>query len=184
MNKNLTESSLEFNGKSIFCREGDITASQASAIVNAANNHLWMGAGVAGTIKSKGGQEIETEAIRKGPIQIGQVVVTGAGRMNAKYVIHAAVMGQDLRTNAGHIRNAAVNSLKQAEFMHLESLDFPALGTGVGGFPMDECARIMLTETLLFLKGSKHIKTVGFVLSGPDSHRAFCEALQKVAELI
>src|SRR3990170_7908766 len=94
---------------------GDITKLELDALVNAANNRLWMGGGVAGALKRAGGPEIEAEAIKKGPIPIGEAVVTGAGKLKAKYVIHAAVMGQDLQTDATKIRQATVNSLKRAE---------------------------------------------------------------------
>ncbi|MGB3093303.1 MAG: macro domain-containing protein, partial [Candidatus Zixiibacteriota bacterium] len=86
--------------------QGDITEQEIDAVVNAANNHLWMGVGVAGAIKRKGGIEIEREAMSKGPIPVGEAVVTKAGSLKAKYVIHAAVMGQDLTTNGEHIKNA------------------------------------------------------------------------------
>src|ERR687883_2122155 len=80
--------------------EGDITQLDVDAIANAANDHLWMGAGVAGAIKRAGGVEIEREAVAKGPIAVGDAVATGAGRLKARHVIHGAVMGQDLRTSA------------------------------------------------------------------------------------
>ena len=120
--------------------EGDITTVSADALVNAANNHLWMGAGVAGAIKKAGGREIEEEAVKKGPIPVGEVVVTGAGRLPVKYIIHAAVMGQDLQTGAEIIEQATRNSLRKADELGLKSIAFPALGTGVGGFSLEECA--------------------------------------------
>lgn len=174
---------LEFDGKLIYCRPGDITDSEVEAIVNAANNQLWMGAGVAGAIKRKGGKSIEDEAVKKGPIRVGQVVLTKAGKLKAKYVIHAAVMGQDLRTNEELIRKATRNSLEQAEKSCLVSVDFPALGTGVGGFPIDKCAKLMITEALLFLRGSKHLKAVGFILFEEESYQAFVENLKKIGQL-
>ena len=159
--------------KSIICQQGDITEAEVDAVVNAANNHLWMGAGVAGAIKRKGGKEIETEAVEKGPIRVGEAVVTRAGRLKAKYVIHAAVMGQDLRTDQKRITDATLNSLKRAEELKLDSIAFPALGTGVGGFPMDKCAEFMLWEAREFLKGSRHLKKVIFVLFDRDGYEAF-----------
>jgi O-acetyl-ADP-ribose deacetylase (regulator of RNase III) len=92
-----------------------------------------MGGGVAGAIKRAGGQEIETEAVSKEPIAVGEAVVTGAGRLKAKYIIHAAVMGQDLTTDADKIRQTTRNSLIKADELGIKSLAFPALGTGVGG---------------------------------------------------
>ena len=124
--------------------EGDITALDVDAIANAANNHLWMGAGVAGAIKRAGGEAIEREAVAKGPIEVGDAVATGAGRLAARYVIHGAVMGQDLRTDAGLIRKTTVRCLEVADELGVSSLALPAFGTGVGGFPLGECARIMV----------------------------------------
>src|SRR5512135_2970091 len=91
--------------------KGDITAQETDAIVNAANNHLWMGGGVAGAIKRNGGEVIEEEAVAKGPIDVGKVILTSAGSLKAKYVLHAAVMGQDLHTDAVKIQAATRNTL-------------------------------------------------------------------------
>jgi len=153
--------------------QGDITEQEVDAIVNAANNHLWMGVGVAGAIKRKGGNEIEKEAMSKGPITIGEAVVTKAGKLKAKYVIHAAVMGQDLVTNKEYIRNATLNSLKRAEELKISSIAFPAFGTGVGGFPVNECARIMLDEVKNFSKKAKYLKEIRFVLFDKKSYDAW-----------
>ena len=124
--------------------EGDITALDVDAIANAANDHLWMGAGVAGAIKRAGGEEIEREAMAKGPIPVGSAVATGAGRLQARYVIHGAVMGQDLRTSAGLIEQTTRSCLEVADGLRCGSLALPAFGTGVGGFLLDECARLMV----------------------------------------
>lgn len=168
-----------FGGKSISCRKGDITEAEAEAIVNAANNHLWMGSGVAGAIKRKGGQAIEDEAVRQGPIEIGEAVATGAGALKARFVIHAAVMGQDLRTNAGFIRKAAANSLKLADRLGLKSIAFPALGTGVGGFPVADCAEVMIGEAVEFLKKSNVLEEIVFVLFDDFSYDAFAQRLER-----
>jgi O-acetyl-ADP-ribose deacetylase (regulator of RNase III) len=150
--------------------QGDITDQEVDAIVNAANNHLWMGAGVAGAIKRKGGIEIEDEAMKQGPISIGEAVVTPAGKLKAEYVIHAAVMGQDLITNEEYIKNAALNSLKRAEELKIKSIAFPAFGTGVGGFPIDKCAQIMLDQVKDFSKKMRYLKEVLFVLFDKKSY--------------
>ncbi len=150
--------------------QGDITDQDVDAVVNAANDHLWMGAGVAGAIKRKGGAEIEQEAMSKGPIPVGQAVATKAGELKARYVIHAAVMGQDLTTSEEHIRDAVLNSLKLAEELKITSIAFPALGTGVGGFPTDECARIMLELLREFSQKAEFIKEVRFVLFDRESY--------------
>jgi O-acetyl-ADP-ribose deacetylase (regulator of RNase III) len=123
--------------------EDDITRMEVDAIANAANNHLWMGAGVAGAIKRAGGEEIEREAVARGPIPVGGAVATGAGRLKAKHVIHGAVMGQDLKTDAGLIERTTRRCLEVADDLGCASIALPAFGTGVGGFPLDECARIM-----------------------------------------
>src|SRR5437660_5250612 len=96
---------------SLETERGDISQAKVDAVVNAANNHLWMGTGVAGALKRAGGSEIEREAVAKGPIEIGEVVVTSGGELPAKYVIHAAVMGQDLTTDRSKISRATRNSL-------------------------------------------------------------------------
>ena len=127
-------------------REGDIAAVEADAIANAANDHLWMGAGVAGALKRAGGSEIETEAMALGPIERGTAVATGAGRLPARWVIHGAVMGQDLRTDAELVRRTTRACLALADRLGCAALALPAFGTGVGGFPVDECARIMVDE--------------------------------------
>jgi len=175
---------LTFDGKSLSCRQGDIAESTADAIVNAANNHLWMGSGVAGAIKRKGGQSIEDEAVKLGPIQVGDAAVTHAGKLKAKHVIHAAVMSQDLRTSGEYVRNATRMSLNKAEKLRLKSIDFPALGTGVGAFPIEKCAEIMLAESLLFLKDSIYLKNIGFVLFDKNSLDLFTAALQKISSLV
>lgn len=156
---------------------GDITESTADAIVNAANNHLWMGAGVAGAIKRKGGQIIEDEAISKGPIAVGEAVASSAGKLKCKNVIHAAAMGQDLRTDETKIRAATRNSLLRAEELGLKSIDFPALGTGVGGFPVERAAQAMIDESKRFLAGSKSVTVIGFVLYDKAAYDSFLSAL-------
>lgn len=159
--------------------KGDITKLETEAIVNAANNALWMGAGVAGAIKRAGGEEIEREAISKGPIPIGEAVVTGAGRLKAKYVIHAAAMGQDLETDEVKIRKATKNSLLRAEELGLKSIAFPALGTGVGGFPYEEAASIMIGAVREHLAGETSLEEVVFALYGEEAYRAFEQELKR-----
>jgi O-acetyl-ADP-ribose deacetylase (regulator of RNase III) len=164
--------------------QGDITECAVDAIVNAANNHLWMGAGVAGAIKRKGGQVIEDEAVRQGPIPVGEAVVTGGGSLKARYVIHAAAMGHDLVTNADLIRQATINSLKRAIDLGLTSVALPALGTGVGGFPVHEAAQVMIDATCKALRSTPQtsLKRVLFVLFTPDALQAFEEALARVSQ--
>jgi len=157
--------------------EGDITALEVEAVANAANNHLWMGAGVAGAIKRAGGEEIEREAVAKGPIEVGDAVATGAGRLKARYVVHGAVMGQDLRTDAHLIRRATVRCLQVAEELGLKSIALPAFGTGVGGFSLSECAEIMAGAARGF--DGTSLERVVFAVYGAEAERAFREALAR-----
>jgi O-acetyl-ADP-ribose deacetylase (regulator of RNase III) len=164
--------------------QGDITTLEVDAIVNAANNRFWMGGGVAGAIKRKGGSVIEKEAVAQGPKPVGDVVVTGAGNLPAKYVIHAAVMEQDLMTNAQIIAKATLNTLKKSEELGVNSLAFPAFGTGVGRFPLKECAKIMLGEAFDFLRKGKDIKvkSIIFALYDKEAYQAFQEEMEKLAK--
>lgn len=158
---------------------GDITKQDVDAIVNAANNHLWMGAGSAGAIVRAGGREIEDEAISQGPIEVGEAVVTGGGDLPARHVIHAAAMGEDLITSADLIRAATENALKRAEELKLASIALPAIGTGVGGFPLDEAARIMLGVAKQRSGGGSAVPTVRFVLFDEAAYDAFNAASQE-----
>ena len=151
--------------------KGDITGVEVDAIVNTANNELWMGAGVAGAIKRAGGNVIEEEAMNKGPIMPGEAVSTGAGRPPVKAVIHAAVMGQDLRTSDRLIRQATIASLNVAEKLQLSSIAFPAFGTGVGGFPMTACAYVMTKVVTAYQPLSKHLGAVVGIRRNPISDR-------------
>jgi O-acetyl-ADP-ribose deacetylase len=151
--------------------EGDITALEVDAIANAANNHLWMGAGVAGAIKRVGGEEIEREAVQLGPIEVGDAVATSAGRLPARWVIHGAAIGQDLQTNADLVRRTTESCLRVADELGAESLALPAFGTGVGGFPVEECARIMVEAARSHEPTS--LKRVVFAVFGDDAKAAF-----------
>ena len=151
--------------------DGDITALEVDAIANAANNHLWMGSGVAGAIKRAGGDEIEREAVAHGPIEVGEAVATGAGRLSARWVIHGAAMGQDLQTTADLVRRTTESCLRVADELGAESLALPAFGTGVGGFPVDECAQIMVGAARAY--EPKYLKRVVFAVFGPDARIAF-----------
>jgi len=159
--------------------QGDITQLELDALVNAANNRLWMGGGVAGALKRAGGKEIETEAVSKGPILIGGAVVTGAGRLKARYIIHAAVMGQSLQTDAEKIRQATRNSLLRADEIGVKSIAFPALGTGVGGFSLDECAKIMIREVCQHSAGKTGLERVVFALYNEPAYQAFKQELDR-----
>jgi O-acetyl-ADP-ribose deacetylase (regulator of RNase III) len=161
--------------------QGDITELEVDAIVNAANNHFWMGSGVAGAIKKKGGQEIEEEAMKKGPVPVGEAVVTGAGNLRAAYVIHAAVMGQDLQTDGGKIIKATENSLRRAQELGIKTIAFPALGTGVGGFPLEIAGELMLKTVIDFIKNNPtNLEEIVFALFNEEAFAAFSKALEKL----
>jgi O-acetyl-ADP-ribose deacetylase (regulator of RNase III) len=155
--------------------EGDITQLGVDAIANAANDQLWMGMGVAGAIKRAGGEEIEREAMALGPIEVGDAVATGAGRLPARYVIHGAAMGQDLRTTAELVRRTTRRCLEVADELGLRSLALPAFGTGVGGFDVDECARIMVAAARAF--EPRTVERVVFAVFGSEAREAFEAAL-------
>jgi O-acetyl-ADP-ribose deacetylase (regulator of RNase III) len=157
--------------------DGDITMLEVDAIANAANNHLWMGGGVAGAIKRRGGEEIEREAMALGPIDVGDAVATGAGQLPAKNVVHGAVMGQDLQTNADLVERTTRRCLEVADEIGAKSLALPAFGTGVGGFPLDECATIMVDAARSFEPQS--LERVVFAVYGGEAAKAFRTALNE-----
>jgi O-acetyl-ADP-ribose deacetylase (regulator of RNase III) len=156
-------------------RDGDIAAVEADAVANAANDHLWMGAGVAGALKRAGGDEIEREAMAQGPIELGSAVATTAGLLPARWVIHGAAMGQDLRTNADLVRRTTRSCLELADELGCRSLALPAFGTGVGGFPLADCVQLMVAEAGSFEPRS--LELVIFAVFGRDAYDAFSSEL-------
>ena len=161
---------------------GDITLLEVDAVVNAANSQLWMGAGVAGAIKRVGGQAIEDEAVRLGPILVGESVITSAGSLKARYVIHAAAMGPDLVTGAVNIRKATETALLRAKEKSLSSIALPALGTGVGAFPLNEAARLMAQGVRAHCLQGTSLRKVIFAVLGQAAFAEFTEALKKAAD--
>ena len=153
------------------------------AIVNAANNDLLLGAGVAGAILRKGGEEIQEECNAIGSIPVGYAAITGAGKLKARYVIHAASMGLGgVRTTAKTLRTSTAHSLRLASERKLKSMAFPAIGTGVSGFPMEECAQVMLAETIQHLQNGSSLESVHFVLydsASRDTFQTVWERLKK-----
>jgi O-acetyl-ADP-ribose deacetylase (regulator of RNase III) len=143
-----TLSSKEVNGITVEAVQGDITSLEVDAIVNAANNQLWMGAGVAGAIKRRGGGAIEVEAVSKGPIPVGSAVETGAGQLDARYVIHAAVMGPDLSTDIPTVAMTTRSVLDLADRLGLDSIALPLMGTGVGRLDLHQVASTMAGEVV------------------------------------
>jgi O-acetyl-ADP-ribose deacetylase (regulator of RNase III) len=148
----------------VVIQQGDLTEMAVDAIVNAANNDLQLGGGVAGAIRRKGGPAIQKECDRIGPIAIGEAAITTGGNLKARYVIHAASMQLGGRTTAESLRASTRNSLARAAEKGLKTIAFPAVGTGIAGFPIRECAEIMLDEVVQHLKGETTVKLVRFVL--------------------
>ena len=151
--------------------EADITTLEVDAVVNAANDHLWMGAGVAGAIKRAGGVEIEREAVAKGPIEVGDAVATSAGTLSARYVIHAAAMGQDLRTDPDTIERTTRRCLELAQELGVRTIAFPALGTGVGRIAPDASARAMVAAVRA--TDAPTVERVIFAVFGREALAAF-----------
>ncbi len=161
----------------ISLRMGDLTEVDADAIVNAANNDLILGGGVAGAIRVKGGPTIQEECNRIGAIALGEAAITGAGRLKARHVIHAASMRLGESTSEENLRAATRNALSQADENSLKSIAFPAIGTGIAGFPIERCAHVMLEEVCAHLEGRTTLERVDFVLFDRPSLEVFKKAL-------
>lgn len=158
---------------------GDIALLDVDGIVNAANSELWMGSGVAGAIKRAGGEVIEREAMLQAPVEPGDAVATTGGTLRAKWVIHAAVMGQDLATDANLIAQATWRALEVADRVGVRAVALPALGTGVGGFPIYSCASIMVSRTRDYLERNRRtgLRRVVFCAYDDVAKAAFGNAL-------
>jgi O-acetyl-ADP-ribose deacetylase (regulator of RNase III) len=165
--------SWQAGGLTVEILEGDLTQQDVDAIVNAANNDLELGAGVAGAIARAGGPTIQAECRAIGRIAVGDAAITGGGNLTARFVIHAASMRLGGRTNADSLRSSTRRSLEIAKAKGLRSVAFPAIGTGVAQFPLDECARIMLEEVVAHARTRTTLKEVRFVLFGADAEAAF-----------
>ncbi|MFA6281454.1 MAG: macro domain-containing protein [Candidatus Omnitrophota bacterium] len=166
---------MKIKDTEIIIIKGDITESSLEAIVNAANNKFHMGGGVAGVIKRKGGKEIEEAAMKQGPVKVGEAVITGAGKLKAKYVIHAATMEMDFKTNEEIIRKATLSTLLVAQKKKIDSLAFCALGCGVGHFSYEVASKIMAQEVFRYLKETKEpsLKKIEFVLYSDGALKIF-----------
>jgi O-acetyl-ADP-ribose deacetylase (regulator of RNase III) len=157
---------------------GDITDAEVDAIVNASTPQLLMGTGVAGAMKRKGGIVIEEDAVRQGPIEVGEAVLSVAGNLPATHVIHAATMGPDLKTDPALIAAATKSSLALVEKHRLTSIAFPALGSGAGGVPPAKSAEAMLGALAEHLKsGKSSLQKVQFILYQTEAQKAFTDML-------
>lgn len=166
------------NNRSIELVKGDITEMDTDAIVNAANAQLILGGGVAGAIRRKGGPKIQEECNKIGGTFVGGAVITTGGNLKAKQVIHAVGprMGEGDEDNK--LKNATINSLKVADENNLKSISFPAISTGIFGYPLDRCADIMLSETIKYLKDKTGLEKVVFCLFDQKAFDVFQETLE------
>jgi O-acetyl-ADP-ribose deacetylase (regulator of RNase III) len=155
----------------IVIQQGDLTEMDTDAIVNAANNDLQLGGGVAGAIRRKGGEEIQREC---------DAAITGGGKLAARYVIHAASMQLGGRTTAANLGTSVAHSLRIAAERGLKTIAFPAVGTGIASFPIEECATIMLHEVAQHLKTETSIEKIYFVLFDDHACDVFRRALNRI----
>ncbi len=159
--------------------EGDITEMATDAIVNAANAQLILGVGVAGAIKRKGGPSIQQECNKIGGTFVGGAVITTAGKLKAKYVIHAVGPRMGEGDEDAKLESATLNSLQIADKHNLKSISFPAISAGIFGFPIERCAEIMLRTTIEYLKAKTGLQRVVFCLFGKESYTVFETALKR-----
>jgi O-acetyl-ADP-ribose deacetylase len=157
--------------------EADITTLDVDAIANAANTHLMHGGGVAGAISRAGGPEVQRESEERAPIGLGEAVETTAGEMPSRWVIHAATMELGGPTSADIIRRATASTLARADELGARSLALVAFGTGVGGFPVEEAARIEVEEVRRHLDSGSDLERIVFCVRGADAREAFDRAL-------
>jgi O-acetyl-ADP-ribose deacetylase len=153
---------------------GDVTAMEVDCIANAANTHLIHGGGVAGAISRAGGPDVQRESDERAPIGLGEAVETTAGDMPCRWVIHAATMELGGPTSADIIERATRSTLAKAEELDARSLALVAFGTGVGGFPLEEAARVMVGVAR---EHSGDLERIIFAVHGEDAERAFRDAL-------
>jgi O-acetyl-ADP-ribose deacetylase (regulator of RNase III) len=168
----------------ISVERGDITDREVDAVVNPANSALTMTTGVAAAIKRKGGVIIEEEATRQGPVEVGDAVLTPGGNLIATHVIHAVVMGADLKTDASVVGRATRAVLSLADKHRLTSIALPGLGTGVGHVAPGAAAEAMLDAVIAHLKtGKTSLKRILFVLYQDEAYRAFTDTLKRMAAI-
>jgi O-acetyl-ADP-ribose deacetylase (regulator of RNase III) len=170
----MSQPSVKEIASRVVIQQGDLTEMDTDAIVNAANNDLVLGAGVARAIRRKGGDAIQRECDAIGSIPLGFAAITsGGGKLAAKYVIHAASMGLGSLTTAETLRSSTAHALRLAAERGLKTIAFPAVGTGIAGFPMKECAEIMLQEAAEHLRNGSSLETIYFVLFDEQATRIF-----------
>ena len=176
----MTAINKKFGNSTIEIVEGDITLLDSDAIVNAANAQLQLGGGVAGAIRNRGGDSIQRECDEIGGTFVGGAVITGGGELKARHVIHAAGPRMGEGDEDEKLENATLNSLKVADENNLKSIAFPAISTGIFGYPVERCARIMIKTTADYLAEGSGIKTVTFCLFGEETKNIFVTALESI----
>jgi len=157
--------------------EGDITLLDVEAVVNAANKNLQLGGGVAGAIRRRGGPAIQAECDRLAPIEVGEAAITGGGNLMARYVIHAVGPMSGEGDEEAKLARATLNSLRIAAERKIKSLAFPAISTGIYGFPLQDCSRVMLRVSLDFLKKNSYPREIVFCLYGAEAYEVFRKTL-------
>jgi len=171
---------VEIGGKTLELLEGDITEMDTDAIVNAANSRLILGGGVAGAIARKGGPAIQEECNRIGGTPVGTAVITGGGNLRARYVIHAVGPRMGEGNEDRKLESATRRSLDVAEANHLRSIAFPAISTGIFGYSIDRCARIMLSVAIERLRSSTLMERIVFCLYGKAAYETFEKTLKSL----
>jgi len=169
------------NERKIILVNDNIVMLDVEAIVNAANKSLILGSGVAGAIKKFGGPSIQEECNRISPINVGEAVLTSAGRLKAKYVIHAVgpVFGEGEEEKK--LAMATLNSLSIASRHKIKNIAFPAISTGIYGFPLKKCSEIMLAAAMEFLKDNAYPQEIIFCLFGEEAYTVFAHTLDELA---
>lgn len=167
-----------FGNRSLRIVEGNIALLEVDAVVNAANKQLVLGGGVAGAIRTFGGPSIQRECDRLGPIETGQAVLTGGGNLKARYVIHAVGPVYGEGDEDAKLARATLGSLKIANEKKFKSVAFPAISTGIYGFPVGRAGEIMLETSMRFLRENEFPKEVVFCLYGQESAEIFKKILE------
>jgi len=173
---------IKINKTILELAEGDITDLDTDAIVNAADIALQLGGGVAGAIRRKGGPRIQEECNKLGGTYVGGAVMTTGGNLKAKYVIHAVGPRYGEEHEDEKLKNATLNSLILADKNNLKTIAFPAISTGIFGFPKDRCAMIMLSTTIAYLEGPTRLERVVYCLYSQNTFEIFQKALQSLAQ--
>ena len=159
---------------------GDLGEQEVDAIVNAANNDLVLGGGVAGAIRSRGGPSIQEECDAHGPVKVGEAAVTGAGELAARHVIHAASMALGGITTTESLQSSMDHAFQLAQQLGVKTIGIPAVGTGIAGYPIDECAVVMARSLRRALANGWEPDEVRFVLFGDGARRLFQASFQDI----